>query len=654
MPSASRFVNNPLVKSYTLLSGSDDPITGLSETELEPLWTKFLAVPGLVLTTTASILLTIGLNRQWYLRGLEPDLTGNIRITVSVVVYFLTATVSVIHAFALCSAINFHSRLQLERRPVELDRLGMWAALSSNSLGFSLPRNAFVYTLLFWAFMKVPATLWTGALTPVTQIVLETNMPAAIQTAVYGNQSYEFWKRRALIINDDTNETQLTSGIFTYCAPKDRFGFLLNDGASASSQDGTPQLHKKNDNSNFTYSGRSFGVGASVGLALGPSYDPLSINKYNYTERGYMSEVTCSQNSSLSWGLAKNVTSLRDPNTSLNPVSTNIYWAVGYAPWKPPGSDFDFDFPVVGGGDSDTVVAIASWSSAPNTTSPAAYYAIATGKFYKQFNATQCQMSIVPASFNVNVDMLQNIITVDPQSSDNVVDIEPTGNLISAAIAASAQMSEVGLSLHTSFTGRMLTDNVFNVLQQNTSETTETKTMRGIAETLQVIFDDTLLSTASAQLMIAKDTTTTPVSMYVSRLVVGSAPYVYGVLALNIMIVLIFIIEAIRTKAWHGLPKFNYTDVKSLVIGSSMGGTAVGEKVVSRHTMLRTHWSGDTRDKIAGDVSVILGRRKGLALVSASVNSGKGMTFMELKSYDGGAWGPALSPGSTPDIWGEE
>ena len=649
MPSSTQFVTKPLSKTYTLLSESDNSRTGLSETELEPLWTKFLAVPGLVLTTTVSVLLTVGLNRRWYLPGLEPNLTGEIRTTVSVIVFFLTGILSAIHAFALCSAINFHSRLLLDKRPVTLDKLGMWAALSSSGLGFSLPMNAFIYTLIFWALMKVPATLWTGALTPVTQIALQIDSSSAIQIAVYSNQSYSLWKRRSLIINNDTNKTQLTSGIFTYCAPKDRFGFLLNDGASASTQDGSTSLHKKNDNSNFTYSGRSYGVGASVGLSLGPSYDPLNINNYNYTENGYVNTVSCAYNSSLSFGLFENFTSLRDP-IGFDPIRTNVYWAAGFAPWKPQGPPTDPIFPVIGGGDSDTVAAIASWTNAPNTTSPTGYYSISAGKFYKNLNATQCQVSIVPASFNVGVDMTQNIINVSFRSADHVEDIEPTGNLINTAISAGAQMSEVGLSLHTSFIGQMLNDNVFNVLQQNTGESVDTKTLRAIAETLQVIIDDTLLSTASAQLMIARDYTATPVSMYVTRLVVGSAPYIYGVLALNVIMVLIFTVEAIRTKAWQGLPKFNYTDVKSLVIGSSMGGTAVGEKVVTRHTMAQTHWSGDTRDKIAGDVSVVLGRRKGLALVSASADTGSTMRTMELKPYETGAWTPGLSP-MTPEVW---
>ncbi|MCJ1293874.1 hypothetical protein MMC34_005431 [Xylographa carneopallida] len=636
MPSITHFATRPFSKTYTLLSESDNAGTGLSEIELEPLWIKFLAVPGLVLTTTASILLTVGLNRQWYLPGLEPELAGNIRIVVSIIVYFLTGILSAIHAFALCSAINFHSRLQLNRRPVALDTLGLWATLSSTSLGFSLPMKAFLYTLIFWALLKVPATLWTGALTPVTQIALQTDSSSTIQIAVYSNQSHSLWKRRALIINEDTNKTQLPSGIFTYCAPKDRFGFLLNDGASASTQDGSPSLHKKNDNSNFTYSGRSYGVGASVGLSLGPLYDPWNINKYNYTENGYMSAVNCAYNSSLSFGLSKNFTSLGDP-TIYDPVRTNVYWAAGFAPWKSQGPPTDPVFPVIGGGNSDTVAAIASWTNAPNTTSPAGYYSITAGRIYRNLNATQCQVSMVPASFNIGVDMTQNLVNVSLRSTDTVEDIEPTGNLTNTAISAGAQMSEVGLSLHTSFIGQMLNDNVFNVQQQNTSETTEAKTLRAIAETLQVIIDDTLLSTASAQLMIAKDYAATPVSMYVTRLVVGSAPYIYGVLALNIIIVLIFTVEAVRTKAWQGLPKFNYTDIKSLVIGSSMGGTAVGEKVISRHTMAQTHWSGDTRDKIAGDVSVVLGRRRGLALVSSNTNTRSTLMAVGMTTCDSGA-----------------
>ena len=56
-------------------------------------------------------------------------------------------------------------------------------------------------------------------------------------------------------------------GKFTYGPARSRFGYFINDGSTASSiKLGAQAITLEADNSNYTYHGRSYGIGASVGI----------------------------------------------------------------------------------------------------------------------------------------------------------------------------------------------------------------------------------------------------------------------------------------------------------------------------------------------------------------------------------------------------
>jgi hypothetical protein len=53
---------------------------------------------------------------------------------------------------------------------------------------------------------------------------------------------------------------------------------------------------------------------------------------------------------------------------------------------------------------------------------------------------------------------------------------------------------------------------------------------------------------------------------------VGQTLYIFVELVINIVILIIVIAEAIRTKGWRDLSKWDYMDIRSVVISSSRGG----------------------------------------------------------------------------------
>lgn len=126
---------------------------------------------------------------------------------------------------------------------------------------------------------------------------------------------------------------------------------------------------------------------------------------------------------------------------------------------------------------------------------------------------------------------------------------------------------------------------------------------------LEALVDDTLIATGSAQLVIANDTTSHQLTARVQALQIGQRVYVYATAALNALLLLVVLMEAFRNSGWRSLPKFDFVDIKSVVIASSQGGAATAHEVNSLRTRCVQggevkYWCGDPTDRLAGTVKV--------------------------------------------------
>lgn len=96
------------------------------------------------------------------------------------------------------------------------------------------------------------------------------------------------------------------------------------------------------------------------------------------------------------------------------------------------------------------------------------------------------------------------------------------------------------------------------------------------------MIDDMLISFSGAQLMISPDGNySTPVNATITALAIGEEKYIYAITALNFLLVLVFIAEAIRTRGWKHLRKFDYNNISSLIVASANGqkGAAIEKKL---------------------------------------------------------------------------
>jgi hypothetical protein len=64
---------------------------------------------------------------------------------------------------------------------------------------------------------------------------------------------------------------------------------------------------------------------------------------------------------------------------------------------------------------------------------------------------------------------------------------------------------------------------------------------------------------------------------------VGDFQYAVTVTVLNFLVVIIYLVECVRTRGWKGMPVFDYNDIASVIVVVSWGGPEVGDAVAAAH-----------------------------------------------------------------------
>ena len=181
---------------------------------------------------------------------------------------------------------------------------------------------------------------------------------------------------------------------------------ILDSARSATSYNGLPRNHSKNDNPSWSYVGRSYGVGSSTGVALLPdSYDNLL--SYSYYETGYDVQSSCAYNSTSTFNLSLVSENFQPANGSN--IELNIFVASGFLPNSDLGSDF-ITFPIVQS--NQTSDGLLTWAATSKNSLN--YASIAAGGSYDSFNTIQCLIDFVLTNFSVTVNVTGSTIEVLP------------------------------------------------------------------------------------------------------------------------------------------------------------------------------------------------------------------------------------------------
>ena len=281
----------------------------------------------------------------------------------------------------------------------------------------------------------VPSALWAGAITP---LVVTKAIPSTIGTPKYSpDPNGNYWNQ--------TNEgsaqyvTTKPSGVFSFYPVIPFGGQMLSTASAATSRDNSMnQTHPKYDNTRYSFSGRSYGVGSSVGLG-GDVVNVKNLAQYSYIEHGYETFVNCTKNETLEYQIhytySTGVEGEPVTYTALGPLpnslSSNTTWHHGAV-------DMSFgavpaQHVVVGFYSVVDMVSIAALSL--NGRNMIAIASLGEGSYlgdagnvtrYLFLNKMQCEAFFRPSSFLVDVDTSQRLINVTKVGEANELDFDPT------------------------------------------------------------------------------------------------------------------------------------------------------------------------------------------------------------------------------------
>lgn len=578
-----------MVRQFTFLPGDRRDTGDDGRTVRYSHWGRYNTFYGLSFTTTLSTVLLLAQLNECRVTGQLFTLANRFPGSAALVVQLLAAFFGLLHLAVICKLINYALRLRLNKVSVSLDVLRTWVDMSIMRVDWDLPLRFFFPSVFVVLLSLVPAALWAGSMTPSVSRTVDSGM-----LLIPSYEDVSMIKEYPMMIGSSGPSLRTQKGFFTYSVGQQQSSQLLASAAQASSLGGGPHVHRKLDNTQFSYRGRSYGVGASIGLMDQGIRSNSQVAGYIYQEEGYLANVTCTYNATSNFTLS-------------GPVNEWIYAASGNLPDSEEGPEYSNYI----GHDGKAIVAMGV---AYSDRSPRRYLAIAAGSAYSFLNTTQCEFDFTPTLFNVTVDVGNLNITVKPVRT--MPDFNPQRNVTRTVMRQFELMSNDMTNLYVSLLGEAFNSSIaaykMSETFNNRTFTQEEATLAGLTNSMVAMADDMLVAYASAQLMVGRMFTQQPAKVYVYALQFGQPSYIYAIFTLNLVIILAVVFEAVRTAAWSALGRFNYLDPRDLIIAASRGGgdiAAAADDIMERREGRRMKHIWLLSDPDGGNGSLIVNLR---------------------------------------------
>lgn len=519
----------------------------------------------LIIPVIINILLLVSDQRHWLISGDSYTMIDQNRTSLQIAIHIISTILGAIQAFAICRLINLATRISFTRRPISLNDLGFWTAISTPTVNWNLPFGMIILCLVISNICAVISALWTGAMTPT--ITTGSRMATVMIPS---------WENTSLIVEypsqiDRTGPSvRSPKGYFTYSVGLGLLASLVSSASSATTVDGGVRTHAKLDYTGYSYYGRSYGVGATAGLLDDLVLDVPRATNYSYQEIGYDTSVSCRYNHSAQFSLSE-VDS-----------GDNSFPAVGFLPDSV--ADAGEYSTYIGYGESAIVAIGVSRTPIKERTR---YLGIAAGSSYDFLNLTQCAVHFTPTLFNVTVTVESRNITVEKADVGGEVPfIDPSFMTIHVIMRQFELISNDLTSMYRSTLGDAFNSSISDYWTSVSNKSTETPsqenvTLAGLENAVISLVDDILVGYGSAQLMVGEFKQQTNATVQIPTYRLGSSWYIITITCVNAVIVLSVAVEYIRTGGWKDLPPFDYLDNRSIIISTSNGGSAIGNYVNS-------------------------------------------------------------------------
>ena len=611
------------------------PLLPRSQDTKESKLVRLLPVLDLMIPTGTSIMLyCFG---DWQSTGMLYGLVKNHQAMSQILVQTISHILGLFQVSSLCAVLNLSMRYRIIHNSVALQVLSFSVALSTARIDLYLPRRLLLLNAAFIAATFLPAALWAPAISPVTVLTSQGIENQLLPAFTDGTKAYwdsQFQARgpgRCMYnINDHCSLINDKRGLIPSCPVPTLQGLLLLSASSATTLDGGPRNHSKLDNSNWEFFGRSFGAGSSVGKSDERIADDRVLY-YNYTESGYVANVSCINNSTsdfrfrLERSVGKNISIFEyqrthhpempiDHSWSSWPdmwTTYSIYYVDGYLPNSIIGTPELY--PSISW--HEGYENVTAWAAVANNDRN--MIAVAAGnRLYRELDQVQCEVFFRPMVFDVTVNRIQRSIAVEAQPSVEAEDIDPSGHLRANVMHSINLLSRMSPSLYVSVLGETLSRNVERMQKQRPDLNETEAVTSAVAESFTAIIDDILVAYGASQIVNAQDTTSTGAQGLMEAVQLGHPFYKRSVLMLNFLIILIVLFETARTRCWKNLTKFNILDIKSAIVAASAGGSGIVKAVWARHRSQGTQWAGDPTDGVVRHTRVDLGLHSTLSHVA--------------------------------------
>ena len=547
---------------------------------------KLLIVYASILPLLASIYLLVATIIDRRSTGSLLSFVENNRATTQIV-YIVSALLAYLNVYTVTKLLNLATLIHLIRRSLSLNLIALIQAVSTKSLSTDLPAAFSTISAIIVLLFALPSILWTGALTPV---VTDTTFAEsqALHIPQYSTSSNLTWSSNKQL-GGDCHTVINKKGIFSDCPVSNLQSSLLNQAAQATSNQ--TRIHSKNDNSHYSYIGRSYGVGSPAGLVddnLYRSHNGSSLLSYSYTEPGYRAHVTCFYNTSSDFHLEL----IQDgkPDNGI----PYVYYAIGRFPNSVQGQGVDF-FAIVGqDGDNNTAVVAAKRYESRNVI------LVTAGSSYSDLNNTQCEVSFVPTLFTVSVEVANKLISVHPTNVTKIAgstspSFDPTSGLADNVMNQINGLSMISTSLYTSVVGDALLTNIRSATT-NTSSTYSHAVLAAMADSFSMMVDDILLFIGSSQFFVpnagAGEFSSVDAHLTVRAVRLGEAKYVYAICMICVMLLVVVAVEACRTRVWRSLPWWDYMNTTGLVLASAVAGGDLVDEICRDRGGREIEWTG--------------------------------------------------------------
>jgi hypothetical protein len=532
---------------------------------------KALPLGCLVVVFVASLTLFL-IRDQRYIDTL-PHLVAAHRNISAVIVQILSTLLSMAQMLVLCCLINFAARIKLFEQSTSVGNLSFWAALSMPRLDRTLPKIRLMFVVLIVALGPGLGALWSGSLTPLSSttsrddgLILTPVFNSPIFRTMYPlGDSARLPGRLAVQCNDQGHRSPpdprgSPHPALDNCIVMSKLGNLIMTASTATNVT-NPYQHAKIDNSTWTYKGRSYGKGSSTGL-FNVTHNSINATDqgYSYEESGYLMSASCHQQSNIMFPFQQYYAASDDTEFDLWRADTVILDS---------GNRSILPFDVA-------TAAPNGWNSHPfgyfawtALSEDGVHRLITSGSGWSISLANiSCTLDFIPTMFLTNVSKADQSITVTPLVTLN--DFNQTGNITEAIVEDLDLMSRMTSSslAYASLYTALSTNQASAVLAYPHISETEANEL-ALKDSVEAIADDLL--TYQGILAVARvdgESIARPVKRHFAAIKIGETKFHVAQLVINVVLCVVYILEASRTRGWKRLPKFDFVDIKALTLAA--------------------------------------------------------------------------------------